>query len=222
MYLIGITGGIASGKSTVSNLIKKKGFTVVDADKVSREVLKKNSKAFVECVNQFGSFILNQDGDIDREKLGEIIFNDPLKRKKLNAIMHSRIRVMLLKEVICCFCRNEKIVFIDIPLLVESKLAFLFRELIVVFVDKEVQLKRLMTRNSFTKAQAQSRINSQMDLSKKLKFATRVIDNNGTIDSTTAQLNDFLNKLNLNTTSPFQLLCSILICFSGLAWFYFR
>ena len=222
MYLIGITGGIASGKSTVSNLIKKKGFTVVDADKVSREVLKKNSKAFVECVNQFGSFILNQDGDIDREKLGEIIFNDPLKRKKLNAIMHSRIRVMLLKEVICCFCRNEKIVFIDIPLLVESKLAFLFRELIVVFVDKEVQLKRLMTRNSFTKAQAESRINSQMDLSKKLKFATRVIDNNGTIDSTTAQLNDFLNKLNLNTTSPFQLLCSILICFSGLAWFYFR
>lgn len=222
MYLIGITGGIASGKSTVSNLIKKKGFTVVDADKVSREVLKKNSKAFVECVNQFGSFILNQDGDIDREKLGEIIFNDPLKRKKLNAIMHSRIRVMLLKEVICCFCRNEKIVFIDIPLLIESKLAFLFRELIVVFVDKEVQLKRLMTRNSFTKAQAESRINSQMDLSKKLKFATRVIDNNGTIDSTTAQLNDFLNKLNLNTTSPFQLLCSILICFSGLAWFYFR
>ena len=222
MYLIGITGGIASGKSTVSNLIKKKGFTVVDADKVSREVLKKNSKAFVECVNQFGSFILNQDGDIDREKLGEIIFNDPLKRKKLNAIMHSRIRVMLLKEVICCFCRNEKIVFIDIPLLVESKLAFLFRELIVVFVDKEVQLKRLMTRNSFTKPQAESRINSQMDLSKKLKFATRVIDNNGTIDSTTAQLNDFLNKLNLNTTSPFQLLCSILICFSGLAWFYFR
>ena len=222
MYLIGITGGIASGKSTVSNLIKKKGFTVVDADKVSREVLKKNSKAFVECVNQFGSFILNQDGDIDREKLGEIIFNDPLKRKKLNAIMHSRIRVMLLKEVICCFCRNEKIVFIDIPLLIESKLAFLFRELIVVFVDKEVQLKRLMTRNSFTKAQAESRINSQMDLSKKLKFATRVIDNNGTVDSTTNQVNDFLNKLNLNTTSPFQLLCSILICFSGLAWFYFR
>ena len=155
MYLIGITGGIASGKSTVSSLIRKKGFSVVDADKVSREVLVKGGKAFVECVNQFGSVILDRDGGIDREKLGEIIFNDPAKRKKLNSIMHSRIRVKLLKEIVCCFCRNEKVVFVDIPLLIESNLTFLFRELIVVFTDKEVQLKRLMTRNNFTEPQAE-------------------------------------------------------------------
>ena len=220
MYLIGITGGISSGKSTVSNLIKQKGFSVIDADKVSREVLIKNGKAFDECVAEFGSIILNRSGDIDRDKLGEIIFTDPIKRKKLNSIMHSKIRVKLLKEVFYCFSKNEKIVFLDIPLLIESNLTFFFKEVIVVFTTKDIQLKRLMMRNNFSKFQAETRINSQMDLNKKLKFATKVIDNNGTLDNTTSQVFKFLDEMNFNTFSPYQILCSFLICFSGLIWFF--
>ena len=192
--VIGITGGIASGKSTASNMVREMGYTVIDADYASRVVVEPGQKAYGEIIGQFGESILHEDGTLNREKLGAIIFTDEEKRKQLNRIVHPAVRAYMNEEREAAFERGEKIVFLDIPLLFESKLTHMVDKTVLIYVDQDVQLHRLMARNNLTEEQAKARINSQMPLSEKKALADEVIDNNMDIDRTRSQLVSVLNK----------------------------
>ena len=192
--VIGITGGIASGKSTASNMIREMGFTLIDADYASRVVVEPGQKAYGEIVDRFGESILREDGALDREKLGAIIFTDAEKRKQLNEIVHPAVRAYMNEKKEEAFKRGEKTVFLDIPLLFESKLTHMVDKTVLIYVDDEVQLQRLMARNNLSEQQAKARINSQMPLSEKKALADEVINNNSDIGHTREQLISVLNK----------------------------
>lgn len=189
MKIIGLTGGIATGKSTVSKIIKGKYYPVIDADLVSREVVEINEPAYKDIVNTFGDVILLPDKNIDREKLGSIIFNNEKARKTLNDVVHPRIYGRI-KEYIQKYQNEEyNLIFIDIPLLIESKddlekEDIEFDEIWLVYANKEQQIKRLKERNNYTNEEAFSRINSQMDIEDKRKHCDRIIDNTKNIKYT--------------------------------------
>jgi dephospho-CoA kinase len=190
--IIGLTGGIASGKSTVANMVKEQGFPVVDADLIAREVVRKGQPAYHLIIEQFGKSVLEVDGNIDRGYLGSIIFNDEGKRKQLNDIVHPEVRKMMLLRAEEYIQEGAKHVFLDIPLLFESKLTHLVEKVILVYVDLEVQLNRLMSRNELTEKDALSRIQSQMPLKDKIPLADKVINNNKSLDHTQEQLHHIL------------------------------
>lgn len=192
--VLGLTGGIASGKSTVSNMIKRLGFVVIDADVVAREVVEVAEPAYRQIVKEFGTEILHKDQTINREKLGSIIFHDDEKRKKLNRIVHPAVRKRM-NDLKKQYIENkERVIVLDIPLLFESKLTHLVEKVILVYVDQDVQKKRLLQRNDLTVEEANARIASQMPLKDKIRLADGVINNNGSIDETYAQLKEILAK----------------------------
>ena len=191
---IGITGGIASGKSTVSHYLKDKGYVVLDADIYARNVLNKGTEGLKKTVEHFGNGILNDDGTLNREVLGHIVFNDKDERAVLNSITHPIIR----KEMNADKNKNLQTghVFSDIPLLYENKLEDQFDLVIVVYVDEKTQLNRLMTRNDFTEEEARRRIASQLSLEEKKKRADIVFNNNDTKEALYNQIDDFIKQLN--------------------------
>lgn len=195
--IIGITGSIASGKSTVSNMIKELGFTVIDADIVARQVVEPGEEAYEKIVETFGSEILFPNGMINRSKLGEIIFTNEERRKQLNAIVHPAVRKRMNNDKEEAVKQGEKAVFLDIPLLFESKLTNMVDKVIVVYVDEKIQLERLMKRNDLSKEEALNRIQSQLSIEEKKKLADAFIDNRGTIEETKKQLMIILKKWNI-------------------------
>lgn len=192
--IIGLTGGIASGKSTVSNMLKDLGIPVIDADEEARLAVEKGEKAYDQIVEYFGEDILHADGTINRPKLGSIIFPNEQKRKVLNSIVHPAVRQNMLRKQEQYLEEGHKFVVLDIPLLFESKLTHLVDKIILVFVNEQTQLARLMARNNFTEVEANERIASQLPLREKLQWADQVIDNNGTIEETRQQLLSILTK----------------------------
>ncbi|MCM3663736.1 dephospho-CoA kinase [Mesobacillus subterraneus] len=192
--VIGLTGGIASGKSTVSAMFADMGITVIDADIEARLAVEPGEKAYNDIVSHFGSGILEEAGAINRQKLGSIIFNDEDKRLLLNSIVHPAVRERMAQKRELAEAANEKAIVMDIPLLFESKLTGLVEKIILVYVDEKTQLERLMKRNGFSEAEALSRIKSQMPLNDKVKLADAVIDNGGSIEQTRQHLIDILNK----------------------------
>lgn len=194
---IGLTGGIASGKSTVSNMFKEKNIPVIDADLIAKQVVKVGEPAYMLVAETFGPSIIKEDGSIDREKLGRIVFQNEKERKKLNNIVHPAVRKEMLKQKEDAENRNEPAVVLDIPLLFESKLSYLADVTLVVYVDPHIQLERLMERNHFTKEEAQWRIQSQLPLQDKKDKADEVIDNNGPLEQTKIQFEKLLKKWNL-------------------------
>ncbi|MBP2243093.1 dephospho-CoA kinase [Cytobacillus eiseniae] len=195
--VVGLTGGIASGKSTVSSMLIKKGFTVIDADLESRFAVEKGEEAYHQIINHFGEEILHEDGSIDREKLGSIIFHNPEERQVLNQIVHPAVRKRMLRKKKDALSKGEKMIIMDIPLLYESKLTSMVDQTILVYVDEEIQLDRLMKRNQLSKEEALARIQSQMPLSEKLQLADVMINNNGTVEETEQQLMEILTKWNV-------------------------
>lgn len=199
-YLIGITGGIGSGKSTVSSFLKDKGYIVIDADKIAKEVVEVNKPAYLKIVETFGNDILSQDKTINRKKLGKIIFTNESLRKKLNNITHPYI----FEEIKCKvneLSSNNKLVFIDIPLLFEeieeiNKHNLNFNEIWLVYVDKETQVQRVMNRDLISKEEALIRINSQMSLEDKKKKSNRIIDNRGDLSILRENLEVVLKEVN--------------------------
>ncbi|MCD2137132.1 dephospho-CoA kinase [Salinicoccus halitifaciens] len=194
MYkVIGLTGGIASGKSTASAYIEEQGFKVLDADVYARKVTEKGSPGYQRIIEAFGTGILDEDGNIDRPALGRIIFNDPDERQKLNDISHPEIRRMMNAD------RDEYVkenhVFLDIPLLFENGLDEQCDMTVTVYVTEENQMERLMARNGLTKEDAAARIKSQMPLSEKKKLSDRVFDNNGDKAELFRQIDEFLKEL---------------------------
>ncbi|HBM3472206.1 TPA: dephospho-CoA kinase [Listeria innocua] len=191
---IGLTGSVATGKSTVSNLIQQAGIPLVDADIAARKVVEKGTGGLAEIVAYFGKDILLEDGTLNRAKLGEIIFRDKEKREKLNEITHPRVKDYMLNERERFFEAGEKVVFFDIPLLFESHLESLVDQIIVVWTTPETELKRLMERNNLTKEEALARINSQMGIDEKAKKADFVIDNNESLEKTQKQVLTFIKR----------------------------
>jgi len=168
LVIAGLTGGIASGKSTVSAFLEDAGAVIVDADKIAREVVRKNRPAWREIVRAFGQSILLPDGEINRILLGEIIFNDPAQKQVLNQIVHPEV----IAESATRLAEIEKnqpgeIAILDVPLLIESGMDTGLSNIIVVYVPEPVQIQRLMIRDALTQAQAQARIRSQMPIEKK-------------------------------------------------------
>lgn len=192
--VIGLTGGIASGKSTVSNMLKAIGLTVIDADIEARLAVEKGEPAYKEIVGVFGEDILLQDGNLDRQKLGGIIFNDKEKRQLLNKIVHPAVRLRMTKQKESAVLRGEQVVVLDIPLLFESDLTYMVEKTLLVYVDEDIQLSRLIARNDFTENEAMARIKSQLPLSEKLRWADAVINNNGTVAETKQQLKKVLQE----------------------------
>lgn len=192
--VIGITGGIATGKSTVSAILREIGYTVIDADVAARKVVEPGEEAFVKIVDSFGIDILQEDGWLDRKKLGDIVFHDENKRNLLNSIVHPAVRQSMLRDAERSFESGENVVFMDIPLLFESKLTWMVDKVIVVYVDEKIQLNRLMKRNGYSEEEAFARIQSQMPIEEKRKLGDAEIDNRGTIDETKEQLFHILKK----------------------------
>jgi dephospho-CoA kinase len=192
--IIGLTGGIASGKSTVARMLLELGIPVIDADQIAREVVEIGEDAYLQIVEKFGEEILQDDKTIDRAKLGAIVFNDEEKRKLLNSIVHPAVRQKMLEQKEQYVKKGEKNIVLDIPLLFESNLTYLVDKILVVYVDGHIQLERLMERNCFSKEEAEARIKAQLPLKEKAAKADAVIDNNGTIEQTKEQLLNILKQ----------------------------
>lgn len=195
--IIGLTGGIASGKSTVSNMLKKRGFAIIDADVAARVVVEPGEKAYEAVIEAFGETILMDDKKINRKKLGSIIFQDEEKRKMLNSIVHPAVRKQMEEWKQDAIATEKQTIIYDIPLLFESKLTGLVDRTIVVFVNENIQLDRLMSRNELTESEAKARISSQLPLSDKVKLADAVIDNNGEVKDTERQVEFLISEWKL-------------------------
>lgn len=187
MKIIGLTGGIASGKSTVSRVLKDLGAIIIDSDDVAHEIIAPRKPAWNDIVNLFGPEVLNPDMTINRDILGEIVFNDPIKLKALNQIVHPRVAERFkddLQEI-----RNmqpDAVVVMDVPLLYETHMERICDVVWVVWVDRETQKYRLMKRNNYSEEEATVRIEAQMSLDEKAHMADVIIDNSQSMEETIA------------------------------------
>ena len=195
--IIGLTGSIASGKSTVSEMLKEKGFPIVDADKIARLVVEPGTSVIKEIAEHFGNEVINEDGSLNREKLGERIFKNAEDREKLNSIIHPAIRNEMIRQKEHWITKGANTVIMDIPLLFESKLESFVEKIIVVSVTPEIQKQRLIARNSLSEQEAVNRISSQLPMVEKEAGANAVINNNGTIEETRKQVESILEKWEL-------------------------
>ncbi|WP_242219729.1 dephospho-CoA kinase [Bacillus cereus group sp. BfR-BA-01380] len=195
--VIGLTGGIASGKSTVSKMFQGFHIPVIDADIIAREVVEPGKEAYNEIVKAFGKEVLEENGELNRPKLGGIVFHNEEKRLLLNGIVHPAVRKEMNAQKDQYIRGNAQAVVLDIPLLFESKLTSLVDRILLVYVDNETQITRLMERNNFTEEEAKARIASQMPLQEKIALADKVMNNNGTIEETKAQLSSLLKEWNI-------------------------
>lgn len=176
--VIGLTGGIASGKSTVSELLSVFGFKVVDADKAAREAVKKGSKGLAQVREVFGDEAIDENGEMNRRYMGDLVFNHPEKRLKLNAIIHPIVRDIMEEEK-QEYLKQGYNVIMDIPLLFENELENTVDEVWVVYTSESIQMDRLMQRNNLSLEDAKARVYSQISIDKKSRMADHVIDNLG-------------------------------------------
>lgn len=194
--IIGLTGGIACGKSTVANILRQKGILVIDADEISREITKKGKPAWQEIKEEFGEEVIGPDGEILRKKLAQIVFNNPTKLAALNQITHPRITKQLteiLAEIKAK--KSQRIIVIEVPLLFECGLQDIFDEVWVVKAPQSLMIERLIRRDSLSKEDALKRISSQMPLTQKAQLADRVIENSGSVNDLKKQIEDILKEL---------------------------
>ena len=188
MLVVGLTGGIATGKSTVATIFKNAGAVIFDADQIAREVVKKGQPAHRAIVEEFGKDVLLEDGEINRSVLGDIIFNDPHKKDLLNKIVHPYVRREQERQLKQIEKANPNtIVILDIPLLLESEMYRDLSDVVVVYAPEHIQIQRLMHRDKISRADALVRVRSQMPIEEKKDKATIVIDNSGSRDNTRKQ-----------------------------------
>ncbi|TKB92878.1 MAG: dephospho-CoA kinase [Nitrospira sp.] len=199
MILVGLTGGVATGKSTVAKMFKQCGAIVIDADELAHEVVKPGKPAWREIVNTFGKTVLNADRTLNRRELGAVVFRNQTKRRRLERIIHPRVareQTRLTKQA----ARKDPhaVVIYDVPLLFEAGIDNRVDRTIVVTANRETQIARLKTRNGLSRAEAIRRIRSQMPLSKKIRLADIVIDGTrprqGTMKAIRATYHDLLQQ----------------------------
>lgn len=193
--IVGLTGGIATGKSLVAGELKRCGAAVIDADRISREIVEPGKPAYNDIVKEFGPGIIQPDGTVDRKALGNIVFCDPVALDRLNSITHPRIRERIREEAGRLSADGDAIVVLDIALLIEMGVRYEVEKIIVVYCDDEQQVQRLMERDNLTRVEAQKRLSCQMDIKEKLKYADYVIDNSGPMDKTIEQARALYGEL---------------------------
>ena len=193
--VIGLTGGIASGKSTVARILREYGVAVVDADQLAREVVAPGEPALVEIVAHFGADMLAADGTLDRAKLAALVFADAEHRAALNAITHPRIAALALDRAHAHFESGARFVVYEAALLIENGLHHGMVATVVVWVPPELQLARLIQRDGLSRSDASARIASQMPLDDKRRLATHLVDNSGSRDATRAEVEALLPVL---------------------------
>ena len=196
MKIIGITGNIACGKSTISNILRELGAYIIDADIVARQVMKSGEPAWKKVYEQFGEEYLQEDGEIDRKKLGNLVFSDTHALEKLNKIVHPII-VKAIEEQLEKLIKeaNYKVIVIDAALLIETGCHRLVDEIWLVTLPYDVQLRRLMERDNLTEEEARQRIYSQMSQEKKKEYADVIIDNSKDIEYTQEQIKNIWEKI---------------------------
>lgn len=199
--LLGVTGGIGSGKSTVAKMLEEKGAPIVDFDVLAREVVEPGTKSFADIVEFFGTQVVSDEGSLDRKRLSKIVFGDREKLKKLESFTHPPIYEAFLARVKALSKESiSRVIQVVIPLLVEANLQHLFDRILVVYVPRVTQLKRLVERDRITDEEAALILESQLPIDEKLKFADFVIDNSSTPDKTREQVEEVwrvLNKVNI-------------------------
>ncbi|GJM78618.1 dephospho-CoA kinase [Paenibacillus sp. HMSSN-139] len=189
---IGLTGGIATGKSTVSRMLASRGAAVIDADVIAREIMEPGHPVLAAVSERFGPEVLHPDGTLNRKKLGEIVFSHPEERKALEALTHPAIRSEMKRRLDELEEADpQRLVVADIPLLYESGLDPLYEEIMVVYVPREMQLSRLILRDGLSREAAEQRLSAQMDIEQKKERADILIDNSGGLDETRRQIDDF-------------------------------
>lgn len=198
MYRIGLTGSIATGKSTVTNMLKELGAFVIDCDKTARDVVAPGTRGLAKIEAAFGKDAIGADGSMDRVYIGDLVFRNPEMKKRLENILFPLIFEALDEELL----RLERVgatpvVFLDMPLLYEVKYDSYVDEVWLVYVPFEVQLSRLMKRNGYTKEEALLRIHSQISVDKKKSLAQQVIDNSGTLEDTKEQVRSLWERLQM-------------------------
>jgi dephospho-CoA kinase len=184
LFLVALTGGIASGKSTVGKLLEEKGALVLESDDLAREVVRRGGEAYREIVEHFGEGVVGSDGEIDRSRLAEIVFNDARERTFLNRVTHPRIFELMFRRLREIEAREtrDRVVVLDIPLLVEAGADKLFRFTLVVDALPEEQAERLVRDRGMAPEEAWARIRAQVDREKRLRAADHVINNSGDLD----------------------------------------
>ena len=192
--IIGITGGIASGKSTVTEFLRQKGFQVVDADAVVHQLQKPGGRLYQVLVEHFGEKILLENGELNRLLLASLIFSNP-EEQEWSKITQGEIIREELAALRNRFAQTEALFFMDIPLLFEQNYASWFDETWLVYVNRDVQLERLMKRDQLSKEAAESRLNSQWPLERKISLASHCLDNNGNQEQLIAQVVQLLEEM---------------------------
>ncbi|HEY3247612.1 MAG TPA: dephospho-CoA kinase [bacterium] len=201
MKVVGLTGGLASGKSLVAGIFRELGAQIIDADHVARAIVEPGRPAYDEILEAFGRTMLGPDGALDRKRLGDLIFRDPAARAKLNAITHKYIRGEIQREIARLRESGRRgVMVVDIPLLLDqaAKTAYDLDAVVVVFVDPDTQLARLMARDGLPREQAIGRIMAQRPLAEKLPEADWVVDNSGTAEETRRQVEALWDQLRAN------------------------
>jgi dephospho-CoA kinase len=194
LRVVGLTGGIGSGKSTVARLFAERGVPVVDADALAREVVAPGGPAYADVAAAWPEAI-GAGGEVDRKRLGEIVFADPAARKKLEELTHPRIQAVAAARLAALADKGVRLAVYEATLLVESERWRDFDGLVVVVASPETQIARATARDGLSRAQAEARVRAQMSTEDKLKVATEVIDNDGALAATEAQVDVILSKL---------------------------
>ncbi len=193
--MIGLTGGIASGKSTVAAILRRLGAVIINADELAREVVQPGTEAWQEIVKAFGSAVLQDDQTLDRRKLRDIIFKDPQARKTLESIIHPRVRALAEERIHACEAAGSALVVYEVPLLFETQIHHWIRPVILVACDVERQKWRLQDRDHLTAVEAQKHVDAQMSLEDKRKLADYTIENNGSFAELEAQVKAVVEKI---------------------------
>lgn len=196
MYRIGLTGGIASGKSTVAKFLQEMGLPVINLDQISREIVAKGTPGYREVLRAFGQAIVDPETkELNRKALGQIIFNDATSRKRLEEITHPLIRKRMEEKIQELAVAGQKVVVVEVPLLIESEMMDLFDQVWLVFVEEATQIERLKLRDDLADEGAWARLNAQMPLREKKPFADQIIHNTGQVEDLKAQLDKLRREL---------------------------
>ncbi len=195
MKVIGLTGGIASGKSLVAGMLGKHGAVVVDADQLAREAVMPGAPSYEAIIKEFGAKILNPDSTIDRKTLGAIVFADPMARKRLEQTTHPAIKKLAEERLTEERRKGTEVAFYMAPLLIEAELMSCVDEVWIVYVDEKTQLERLRKRDCIDQDEALRKIKAQMPIAEKLKFGQIIIDNSGTVEETGKQVRELWESL---------------------------
>jgi dephospho-CoA kinase len=196
MVIAGLTGSIATGKSTVSTILKDLGAFIVDADKVARDVVAPGMRAWEEIVRIFGKDILHAKGEIDRESLARIVFNDSTMRRMLEEIIHPDVMRVMDEEISSIKAGfPDAVVILDVPLLIETGMHKGVSEVIVVYCPEDMQIMRLMIRDKISEEEALARVRAQISIEEKRRYASLLIDNSASVDETRKQVEDAYDRL---------------------------